>query len=213
MIRPGGQGRRWREPRVVAGDAWQRLAFGRIPIAAWSGYALPNRGRAVRHFLLMLLLLFSVPVHGGELGIADLTANDLEKLHGNIVSFGGRCGWTAEKPEDCTVVITPTRLFINEKSIKLSQLRETNTVFPYRFIKTAGKLRLRGPIAPFLYVDESGKFNAFAIGFMHQDCAISFLVSLNYVRIGGIISAQKAREEKSCLFSESINFDWDSNYR
>ena len=46
MIRPGGQGRRWREPRVVAGDAWQRLAIGRISIAAWSGYALPSYGRA-----------------------------------------------------------------------------------------------------------------------------------------------------------------------
>ena len=48
MIRPGGQGRRWRDPRVVAGDAWQRLAIGRVPIASWSGYALPSYGRDMR---------------------------------------------------------------------------------------------------------------------------------------------------------------------
>ena len=51
MIRPGGQGRRWHETSGVAVDAWQRLAIGRIPIAAWSGYALPNCGRAVRRLL------------------------------------------------------------------------------------------------------------------------------------------------------------------
>ena len=48
---PGGQGRWWRETSGVADDAWQRLAIGRIPIAAWSGYAWPNCGRAVRRLL------------------------------------------------------------------------------------------------------------------------------------------------------------------
>ena len=36
----------------MAGDAWQWPAIGRIPIAAWSGYALPNCGRAMRRLLI-----------------------------------------------------------------------------------------------------------------------------------------------------------------
>ena len=59
----------------MAGDAWQRPAIGRIPIAAWSGYALPNCGRAMRQLLTALLLpaLMSLiaPCAAGDLGLHD----------------------------------------------------------------------------------------------------------------------------------------------
>jgi len=42
MIRPGDQGRRWREPGVVAGDAWQRLVAARSIV--WLGGYTKRRG-------------------------------------------------------------------------------------------------------------------------------------------------------------------------
>jgi hypothetical protein len=45
----------------VAGDAWQRLAIGRISIAAWSGYALPSCGRVVRRLLIAAAVLLGGP--------------------------------------------------------------------------------------------------------------------------------------------------------
>jgi hypothetical protein len=205
----------------VAGDAWQRLAIERIPIAAWSGYALPNCGRAVRRLLIAAAVIALIePSFSQTLGNADLSDSEIKGNHQSLVLFEAYCGYRDKPTTKCAVAITPSRLYVNNNSISLKSILDVfsgsghDKLIGNRFREySSGLKKSRSELTGIYYKRNDGSVGLAAFAFGSQQCGFNFNRTLQFIRLGGSIPLSEVANDAPCGLTADTSFDLKSNYK
>lgn len=172
-----------------------------------------------RLLLQMLPLLLVTPAFAGDLGPADLTQGEIDNYHQNFVKFDAQCGYGAIPKQQCILLISPTRLYVDDKSILISQIKDVfegvDDLTGSRFRHLSKGLKRRGGgggLIGLYYKSSNGKTNLSGFGFEKWGCMQAFNVTLKFVRSGGLIPMEKAIFNSPCSTSKD-NSQIPNTYR
>ena len=162
----------------------------------------------MKRFLLLLPILLGTPALAGDLGPADLTQGEVENYHQNFVKFDAECGYGAVSKQQCILLISPTRLYVDDKSIPVSQIQDVfegvDDLTGSRFRHLSKGLKRRGGgggLIGLYYKSSSEETNLSGFGFKKWGCMQAFNVTLKFVRSGGLIPIEKAIFNSPCSTS------------